>query len=318
MAKQKVYTIRKNEHILGVYASREMAFRFIQSNEYTKISQTVKTQDGDEEISVDKDTFYLGVELYVHMAAHTETDDALGLQYEVKEEDAVYVIEEFEVKGSDTTDSPSFQDFMKIASHKVTAENGRFIHHGSLSPSVSWVDGLLPDNLTVEGDLYLFYKRVRSLPKGLIVEGDLFIGGTDISVLPPDLIVKGSLSANATNVEHFPDTLFFGDSLNLDNTKITRLPDGLTVCGFLSLSCSSIQSLPNGLTVDGELDISGTSISELPAGLKVKGDLFADGTQLSGLPADLEVEGDVHVNDTFIHTEPNCPKVSGLIYYDEL
>lgn len=318
MAKQKVYTIRKNEHILGVYASRGTAFRSIQRDEYTKISQTVKTQDGDEEISVGEDTFYLGVELYVHMAAHTETDDALGLQYEVKEEDAVYVIEEFEVKGSDTTDSPSFQDFMKIATNKVTAENGRFIHHGHLSPSVSWVDGLLPNNLTVEGDLDLFHKRIRSLPKGLIVEGNLSIEGTDISVLPPDLIVKGCLSAGLTSLEYLPDTLSFENDLLLNNTKITRLPDSLKVCGFLFLDNSSIQSLPDGLTVNGILDISGTSISELPAGLKVEGDLLAYGTQLSSLPADLEVEGDVHVNDTFIHTEPNCPKVSGLIYYDEL
>lgn len=318
MKKQKVYTIRKNEHILGVYASREMAFRFIQSDEYTKISQTIKTQDGDEEISVDKDTFYLGVELYVHTAAHTETDDALGLQYEVKEEEEVYVIEEFEVKGSDTTDSPSFQDFMKIATHKVTAENGRFIHHGHLSPSVSLVDGLLPDNLTVKGDLDLFHKRIRNLPKGLIVEGNLSIEATDISVLPSDLIVKGCLSAGLTHLECLPDTLSFENDLLLSNTKITRLPDSLKVCGFLFLGGSSIQSLPNGLTVNGDLDISGTSISELPAGLKVKGDLLAYGTQLSSLPADLEVEGDVHVNDTLIHTAPNCPKVSGCIYYDEL
>lgn len=318
MAKQKVYALRRGERILGVYASREMAFRHIQGDEYTKISQIFKTQDGDEEISVDKDTFYLGVKLYVHTAAHTETDDALGLQYEVKEEDVVYVIEEFEVKGSDTTDSPSIQDFMKIATHEVTTENGRIIHHGPLLPSDSWVEGLLPDNLTIKGDLNLFNARIRSLPKGLIVEGALVIRWTDISVLPADLIVKGDLSASSLYIETLPDTSFFGSNLWLSGTKITRLPDGLKVNGSLSLDGSSIQSLPDGLTVYGELDISGTSISKLPVGLKVRGDLLAYGTQLSGLPADLEVEGDVHVNDTLIHTEPDCPKVSGCIYYDEL
>lgn len=87
---------------------------------------------------------------------------------------------------------------------------------------------ILPDNLTVEGDLNLHHSNITSLPNNLKVGRDLKLGGTKITSLPNDLKV--------------------GRDLMLFNTNITTLPDNLTVSG-LWMYDMVIREIPNNLNV---------------------------------------------------------------------
>ena len=52
---------------------------------------------------------------------------------------------------------------------------------------------LLPDNLTVEGNLNCSNNQLTSLPDNLIVCGDLYCNNNQLTELPDNLNVKGSL-----------------------------------------------------------------------------------------------------------------------------
>lgn len=107
---------------------------------------------------------------------------------------------------------------------------------------------MLPDNLTVNGDLNISKTKMEALPNNLTVNGNLVISNTSIKELPPGLKVKGSL--------------------NLSGTKISSLPQGLKI-GSLDISDTPMTQLPSGLEVTDTLRINGTGITTLPQDLKV-------------------------------------------------
>ena len=51
----------------------------------------------------------------------------------------------------------------------------------------------LPDNLTVKGNLNLAFNKLTSLPEGLEVEDSMILWGNDLTSLPKDLKVGGNL-----------------------------------------------------------------------------------------------------------------------------
>ena len=85
----------------------------------------------------------------------------------------------------------------------------------------------------------------------------LFLDGK----LPADAEVTGDLDLRGTSITALPDNLTVGGGLYLSGTSITALPDNLTVGGGLYLRGTSITALPDNLTVGGGLDLSGTSIT---------------------------------------------------------
>lgn len=94
---KKVYTVICNKTIANVFDSKEKAFNSLpQKDEFTEISQPVRTCDGIETIIPTVDNFYLDTPIYVHVAEHTE--DMMGLPVECQEETTVYEIKEFKVK----------------------------------------------------------------------------------------------------------------------------------------------------------------------------------------------------------------------------
>ena len=120
----------------------------------------------------------------------------------------------------------------------------------------------IPNNLTVNGNLYLSYTKITSLPDNLTVNGNLFLRNTKITSLPNNLIVNGYLDLSKTLITSLPDNLTVNGTLDLGNTLITSLPDNLTVNGNLDLSYTKITSLPDNLTVKGGLYLSNTPIAK--------------------------------------------------------
>lgn len=133
--------------------------------------------------------------------------------------------------------------------------------------------GTLPDNLMIGGSLVLRYSDVGALPHDLTVNGnlDLFYA-SELTSLPADLTVKGDLI--------------------LSYTAIRALPYGLFE-GGLDLTGSNISTLPRNLWVGGALRLSDTKITELPENLRVGADLYLDGTAVVEVPESAEIGGRV-------------------------
>ena len=131
------------------------------------------------------------------------------------------------------------------------------------------------------GSLNLSCDDITGLPDNLTVEGWLFLNGCPIANLPKGLKVKGSLYLMGTMIEEFPDVLTVGGSLDLSHSMISELPDGLTVGGFLHLTDTLITELPDDLTVGGFVTGFGgntSSVKRLEDGDYIPGRyLYADG-----------------------------------------
>lgn len=97
MNEQKVYIVLCDTVVDSVFYSKEKAFsRIPQKDEFTEVTQSIRTCDGEELIIPTEDHFYLNTPIYVHVIEHTE--DLAGIPIECKEETSVYEIQEFKVK----------------------------------------------------------------------------------------------------------------------------------------------------------------------------------------------------------------------------
>lgn len=97
MNEQKVYIVLCDTVVDSVFYSKEKAFsRIPQKDEFTEVTQSIRTWDGVESIVPTEDNFYLDVPIYVHVIGHTE--NLAGIPIECKEETFVYEIQEFKVK----------------------------------------------------------------------------------------------------------------------------------------------------------------------------------------------------------------------------
>lgn len=81
-----------------------------------------------------------------------------------------------------------------------------------------------------KGNLSLSYSYITKLPNDLYVDGSLYLIETDITKLPNKLHVDGTLSLKGCNqLTELPDNLYVGYILNLRNTNISEIPDNLYV-----------------------------------------------------------------------------------------
>lgn len=97
MNDKKVYIVRCNKIIANVFDTKEKAFNSLpKKNDFTEVSQSVRTYDGEEAFIPTVDNFYLGTPIYVHVAEHTE--EVMGLPIYYPQETCVYEIKEFNVK----------------------------------------------------------------------------------------------------------------------------------------------------------------------------------------------------------------------------
>lgn len=97
MNDKKVYIVRCNKIIGNVFDTKEKAFNSLpKKNDFTEVSQSVRTYDGEEAFIPTVDNFYLDTPIYVHVAEHTE--EVIGLPIYYPQETCVYEIKEFNVK----------------------------------------------------------------------------------------------------------------------------------------------------------------------------------------------------------------------------
>ena len=169
----------------------------------------------------------------------------------------------------------------------------------------------LPENLTVDGDLFLTNTLITELPDNLIVGGSLCLNYSNITKLPDNLTVGGYLDLIYTHIKKLPNHLVVGSSLNVYHTDITNLPNNLIVGGSINLSCTKIQKIPNDLKVCGSLDLSDTHITDIPENVKIKGSLDLNYTGNVRLPNNLTVVGDLNLYNSGILSLPNNLTVGG-------
>ena len=85
-------------------------------------------------------------------------------------------------------------------------------------------------NIYIKNHLFLGYTNTE-LPDNLTVDGDLFLNFAKITKLPDNLTVGGSLDIRHTNITKLPDNLKINGNLWLQDTKIVELPKDLVVIG---------------------------------------------------------------------------------------
>ena len=176
---------------------------------------------------------------------------------------------------------------------------------------------LMPDNLTVLDKLSIWCANIKSLPNNLIVRYGLDFIDSTIENIPNNTVIGGWLNLSGTAITELPDNLTIGGTLYLRNTKITSLPNNLTVGGGIDLSNSSIKTIPQNLTVHTFLDLGDTNITSLPDNLTVGGYLDLEYSNIIKIPNNLTVYGYLCLEGTKIEEVPNDSLIYGCIYYND-
>lgn len=225
--------------------------------------------------------------------------------------------------------------FEKETGYKLEIRNGKPYYIGELDlrditissiPNDLTVDGdlflkgdnakLMPENLTVLGNLSIYSANMKSLPNNLVVRYGLDLIHSTVENIPTNTIIGGWLNLSGTEMTELPDDLTIGGTLYLRNTKITSLPNNLTVGGGIDLSNSSIKTLPQNLIVRGFLDLGDTYITSLPDNLTIGGFLDLSFSNIIQLPKNLTVGGYLSLEGTKIEEVPNDSVIGGWIYYN--
>lgn len=226
--------------------------------------------------------------------------------------------------------------FEKETGYKLEIRNGKPYYIGDLDlrditissiPNDLTVDGnlflkgdnakLMPDNLTVLDKLSIWCANIKSLPNNLIVRYGLDFIDSTIENIPNNTVIGGWLNLSGTAITELPDNLTIGGTLYLRNSKITSLPNNLTVGGGIDLSNTSIKTIPQNLTVHTYLDLDNTNITSLPDNLTVGGYLDLGYSNIIKIPNNLTVYGYLCLEGTKIEEVPNDSLIYGCIYYND-
>lgn len=226
--------------------------------------------------------------------------------------------------------------FEKETGYKLEIRNGKPYYIGDLDlrditissiPNDLTVDGnlflkgdnakLMPDNLTVLDKLSIWCANIKSLPNNLVVRYGLDFIDSTIENIPNNTIIGGWLDLSGTAITELPDNLTIGGTLYLRNSKITSLPNNLTVGGGIDLSNSSIKTIPQNLTVHTFLNLDNTNITSLPDNLTVGGYLDLEYSNIIKIPNNLTVYGYLCLEGTKIEEVPNDSLIYGCIYYND-
>jgi hypothetical protein len=161
-----------------------------------------------------------------------------------------------------------------------------------------WVTSL-PEGLKVRGDVVLVETGLKDLPDDLEVDGCLYVGESALTVLPRGLVVGGQLDLRDTGVRSLPPDLKVA-SLNLEYTHVKDLPASVAVAHELNAWASDLETLPDHLHLTGDLILARSKLVSLPKGLVVGQclDLMSCLNWDGVLPDDLQVGGEVRTDAT--------------------
>ena len=146
----------------------------------------------------------------------------------------------------------------------------------------------LPANFSkikiIKGDLRLNGSKFTSLPNNLTIEGNLYAERTSITELPENLIIKGQARFQDSKLVKLPKNPKVGDWLDCDRTPIKTIPVGFTVNakkGVQLSTCKNLIELPKGIKIKTDLDLMWSAIKTIPVDIEVGGTLNLKETSFS-------------------------------------
>ncbi|GBG23869.1 Disease resistance protein TAO1 [Hondaea fermentalgiana] len=154
----------------------------------------------------------------------------------------------------------------------------------------------LPDELEVQGDVWITHNVMRKFPKGLKARDSIFASDSgELESLNVDLDVPGMLVlARSPKLRSLGRNVRVGGMLNLANCALLTDLGGVRVGGSLNLrGCISLRALPPQLQVGGSLVLEGcTGLTSLPPciftwGAPKRGDKHDVFLAGSGIPLDV-------------------------------
>lgn len=125
----------------------------------------------------------------------------------------------------------------EIANGFELNEQGRRVYKGDIDLSdykfAKDLDGVIPCNAFIDGDLNLSGTMIKELPDGLAVTGDVKLFGARLKTLPNRLEVLGDIDIRLTKIKRLPtDLIVHGEMLFLAD-EIEGYPM-VQYCGFKS------------------------------------------------------------------------------------
>lgn len=176
----------------------------------------------------------------------------------------------------------------------------------------------LPDNLIIGSSFTLNGTFIKHLPNNLVVGNNLEIRDVNITSLPDKLIVGGNIDIFYTNITKVPNNFIIGGRLKVNDSGNINLPENLTIGGDMDLSYGKMTELPNNLTVCGGIDLSFSEINKLPDNLFVCGSLDISHTKIKNIPVNLTIDNCFDMLDTKIQKIPKTLTVDGFLCKDNL
>ena len=190
-------------------------------------------------------------------------------------------------------------------------DNGLFFDGNIFLRDVEFTE--IPDNLTVNGNLVIYFGNIKKTHNSLIVYGHFSLIDTQIESLPDNLIIGGSFTLNGTLIKHLSNNLVVGNNLEIRHVNITSLPDKLIVGGNIDIFYTNITKLPNNFIIGGRLKVNDSGIINLPENLTIGGDMDLSYGKMTELPNNLTVGGNMDLSYGKMTELPNNLTVGGNI-----
>ena len=134
----------------------------------------------------------------------------------------------------------------------------------------------LPDDLVVKGNLKLLrLANMKLLPNNLTVLGNVTIDNTPLITIPADISIGGDLLLSGTLIETLPYNLKIKGNLFICGSMLRKLPKGLKVDGNMSISYAfGVTEIPDDITIGGNLILINPNMKvKVPENINIGGEV---------------------------------------------
>jgi acetyltransferase-like isoleucine patch superfamily enzyme len=191
-----------------------------------------------------------------------------------------------------------------IDSKLYTYDNLPKVVKGDLNLSNTPIEEL-PDNVSIGGDLYLYFGKIRKIGKNLVVKGNCNLSYTPIEEIPDNVNIGGNLDLYDSKIKKIGKNLVVNGNCNLSHTPIEEIQDNVNIGGNLYLYDSKIKKIDKNLVVKGDCNLSHTPIEELPDNVNIGGNLNLSYSNIKKIGKNLVVKGNCDLPHTPIEELPD-------------
>jgi len=154
--------------------------------------------------------------------------------------------------------------------------------------------------ILILNDIVLEYPEITELPENLTINGNLFIEATNIKYLPDSLEIHGSLFADKSSLLTLPN-IEWPHSVYINDTSIQSLPEYLSIGGSIDIQKSKfLKKLPDDMKVRLSLDLTDSAVEELGENITIENGLHLKGTAVKNLPHSLKIKGFLDIRDSYL------------------